>query len=534
MMHCFHGKHTYQLALAALSTVVLLGGAFCVVRQQATSVEAKAVPSAQINDLPITDEQYRDASASDLAQMIRDGKVSSQQLIKHASALVQQEDPDLNAVISLREDKALKEASAMKDTGQPFYGVPILIKGLGQQLKGESNTNGLKPLKGKTADKTSDYVKRLQSLGFVIIGQTNYPELGLTNVTKSKLYGDAHNPWDPKYNTGGSSGGGVASLAKSIVPVTTGNDAGGSLRIPASWSGVIGLKPTQGVIVGDDTVPSSVNFANAKNVSDLKKYFDGMINEGNRDELVKEPTQDLKKYPIAYSTKSPVGTKVSKDAIKAVKQTVKFLRAQGYTVVKKNAPVDGKKLMKTYYKESTPSGTSANELIKEKTGKNMKYKDVSPMTWALYQADKKQPKSIEKQIAKENELVDRQMTDFHKKYPLYLTPTTAKTAAKNSDPAYLPKYTKRLHQISKLDHKKQIQLIYDAWMHGLAKTPFTQLANVSGEPALSLPIYVSKKGLPLGVQFEAAKGQDQLLLEIGQLFQDEGQLQFLDDYLADK
>ena len=140
----------------------------------------------------------------------------------------------------------------------------------------------------------------------------------------------------------------------------------------------------------------------------------------------------------------------------------------------------------------------------------------------------------EKQIAKENELVDRQMTDFHKKYPLYLTPTTAKTAAKNSDPAYLPKYTKRLHQIAKLDHKKQIQLIYDAWMHGLAKTPFTQLANVSGEPALSLPTYVSKKGLPLGVQFEAAKGQDQLLLEIGQLFQDEGQLQFLDDHLDDK
>ncbi|GAW63139.1 amidase [Ligilactobacillus acidipiscis] len=180
-----------------------------------------------------------------MAQMIRDGKVTSPELVKHAAALIKKKNSDLNAVISLREDKALKEARIMSDTGQPFYGVPLLIKGLGQQLKDESNTRGLLPLRGQTATQTSDYVKLLRSLGFVIIGQTNYPELGLTNVTKSKLYGAAHNPWDPKYNTGGSSGGGVASLAKSIVPLTTGNDDGGSLRIPASWSGVIGLKPTQ-------------------------------------------------------------------------------------------------------------------------------------------------------------------------------------------------------------------------------------------------------------------------------------------------
>ena len=532
-MHNFHGKRTYQLALVALSAALVFGGAYGLNKAH-SRVEAKAVPAKTINDLPISDEQYRNASASELAQMIRDGKVTSQQLIKHATALVKRDNPDLNAVISLREKQALKEADGLKDNGQPFYGVPILIKGLGQPLKGESSTNGLKPLKGRTAENTSDYVKRVQSLGFVIIGQTNYPELGLTNVTKSKLYGDAHNPWNLKYNTGGSSGGGVASLAKSIVPLTTGNDAGGSLRIPASWSGVIGLKPTQGVIVGDDTVPSSVNFANSKNIADLKQYFTGMINQDNQEKLVKEPTTDLKKYPIAYSTKSPVGTKVSKDAVKAVKQAVKFLRAQGYTVVKKDAPVDGEKLMKTYYTESTPTGTSANELIKAKTGHNMKYKDVSPMTWALYQADKKQPKTMPKEVAAENKLVDQQMTEFHHKYPLYSTPTTAKTAAKNSDPAYLPKYTKKLHKISKLGHKKQIQLIYDAWLHGLAKTPFTQLANVSGEPAISLPTYVSKKGLPLGIQFEAAKGQDQLLLQVGQLFEDHDQFQFLDDYQARK
>lgn len=88
--------------------------------------------------------------------MIRDGKVTSPELVKHATALIKKKNSDLNAVISLREDKALKEARIMSDTGQPFYGVPLLIKGLGQQLKDESNTRGLLPLRGQTATQTSE------------------------------------------------------------------------------------------------------------------------------------------------------------------------------------------------------------------------------------------------------------------------------------------------------------------------------------------------------------------------------------------
>lgn len=150
------------------------------------------------------------------------------------------------------------------------------------------------------ATTTSSFVQRLQSMGFIVIGQTNFPELGLINITNSALNGVAHNPWNHADNTGGSSGGAVASVADDIVPVATGNDAGGSLRIPASWTGVIGLKPTQGVIEGDDTTPSSVNFADAKNIQDMQTLFNGMLATSNHsgDAMLKTVPKILRKFQL--------------------------------------------------------------------------------------------------------------------------------------------------------------------------------------------------------------------------------------------
>ncbi|MDH5109415.1 amidase family protein [Lentilactobacillus kefiri] len=500
------------------------------------SVSVKAdeaiTTSSTVSAPNISDTTYYHSSATQLAQMVRNGQVTPQQLIAHAVAKIKSDNPQLNAVISLREEQAMQEAANLKDTGQPFYGVPILIKGLGQPILGSSNTRGLVPLADVKATTTSSFVQRLQSMGFIVVGQTNFPELGLINITNSALNGVAHNPWNHSDNTGGSSGGAVASVADDIVPVATGNDAGGSLRIPASWTGVIGLKPTQGVIEGDDTSPSSVNFADAKNIQDMQTLFNGMLSTSDHsgDAMLKKVPANIKKVPIAYSIKSPVNTPVSKDAVNAVKQAVAFLRSKGFKVVKKNSPVNGVKLMHIYYLESTGTGTSANTLIKNATVKNMTFDDVSPMTWALYQADQKQPSNTDATVQDELDLVNKQMTAFHHKYPLYLTPTTAVTAPKNTDPAYLPQNVDKLRTISNLDHEQQIQTIYDAWLHGLTKTPFTQLANLSGEPVISLPTYVSKQNMPLGIQFEAANGQDRLLLKVGAYFQDHNQFKMLDNY----
>ena len=344
----------------------------------------------------------------------------------------------------------------------------------------------------------------------------------MINVTNSNLYGPAHNPWSLDRNPGGSSGGAAASVAAGIVPIATGNDAGGSLRIPASWSGVIGLKPTQGLIIGDSTTPSVVNFAETRDINDTVTLLKGLLNPKQAGTLKALP-QDLRSLKIAYSLVSPVGTPVSQDARAAVLNAVQFLRAQGFNVVEQDSPVDGVKLMQNYYLGALSDGSVANFLFQQKYHRNLTAEDVkaglvSPMTYALYEASRNAPKNVRQQYQDGLATVHQRMTTFHQQYPIYLTPTTATTAPLNSDPAFLPADVAKLLQIKDLNFKDQMNLIYAAWLHGLSKTPFTQLANVAGEPALSLPTYVSAAGLPLGIQLEGAPGSDLVLLALGKLF----------------
>ncbi|MFK5704869.1 amidase family protein [Ligilactobacillus sp. LYQ139] len=471
-------------------------------------------------------------SALQLAHLIKNGTITPQELLAYTYERIKQLNPQLNSVIYTNPAYAEAQLKALQQHNpqtMPFYGVPLLIKGLDQPLKGYPNTNGLTFEAKQTYSYTGSFVKRLQQLGFIVIGETNFPELGLINVTTSLLHGTAHNPWDLTRNPGGSSGGSAAAVAADIVPIATGNDAGGSLRIPASWSGVIGLKPTQGLILGDPTTPSVVNFVDARNVSDMNTLLTYLAKPDQVSKLQAVPT-DLTRLKIAYTDKSPVGTPVSPAARQAVHQAVDFLRAHGFTVVRQDAPVNGVKLMQNYFLRALSDGQVANFLCQHFLHRNLTPNDintvVSPMTVALYLASLKAPHDIENQWTHEIQLIHQQMTAFHQEYPLYLTPTTATVAPKNDDPAFLPHEVALLRQINKLPFNAQMKLIYNAWLHGLTKTPFTQLANLAGEPAISLPTYISPAGLPLGIQFEGSQYSDRILLALAQFFADHGQFKW--------
>lgn len=472
-------------------------------------------------------------SALQLAQLIKNGTITPQELLTYTYGRIKQLNPQLNSVIYTNPAYAEEQLKALQQHNpqtMPFYGVPLLIKGLGQPLKGYPNTNGLSFESQQTYSYTGPFVKRLQQLGFIVIGETNFPELGLINVTTSLLHGTAHNPWDLTRNPGGSSGGSAAAVAADIVPIATGNDAGGSLRIPASWSGVIGLKPTQGLILGDPTTPSVVNFVDARDVADINELLTCLAKPDQIRKLQPVPT-NLTRLKIAYTDESPVGTPVSPAARQAVHQAVDFLRAHGFTVVRQDAPVNGIKLMQMYFLRALSDGQVANLLCQRFLHRNLTPNDintvVSPMTVALYLASLKAPHDLESQWTHEIQLIHQQMTTFHQEYPVYLTPTTATVAPKNDDPAFLPHEVALLRQIDKLSFNDQMKLIYNAWLHGLTKTPFTQLANLAGEPAISLPTYVSPAGLPLGIQFEGSQYSDRILLALAQFFADHGQFKWL-------
>ena len=486
--------------------------------------------------VPFTVAEYKQKSALELAQLIREKKVTSTELVNLAYKVIAEENPKLNAVLTTENGKipkaivdeayrTAKEIDNRISAGklaanpvdwkeQPFLGVPTLIKGL-DELKNGDYTKGVYLNKGKIADKSGPVATEFAKLGFVILGQTNTPELGTRNITDSKLFGPAGNPWDPSRNTGGSSGGSAGAVASGMVPIASGSDAGGSIRIPSSWTGLIGLKPTGHV----------VKFPLVKTIEDAKAYFEktGLIEP----KTFIEPPKDLKKLKIAYTLKTPLkDLELSEVGKKAILQTVDFLRKEGFTVEEvKEFPIDGYEGIKTY-----TVGAIGEEgyvaAVKNVTEQNKRQLD--PATYALGTSSYMGPNANTdiSSVKPLSTFID-QMNAFYKKYDLFLVPTNAVTAPSNDkkiDPYVDPEVEEQLYNINKIkDPKERFNLLTKQWLPMTRRSPYTWVFNLSGNPAISLPTYLSDKNLPFGVMFAAKNNSEKILLEIGQYFQDKHQ-----------
>ena len=496
------------------------------------SVESKEVAKPTI---PFTVAEYKQKSALELAKLIREKKVTSTELVDLAYKVIEEENPKLNAVLTTENGKIphaiveeaykkAKEIDSRISAGklaanpvnwdeQPFLGVPTLIKGL-DALKNGDSSYGVYLNKGKTSSVSGAVAKEFEKLGFVILGQTNYPEFGTRNITDSKLLGPAGNPWDPSRNTGGSSGGSAGAVASGMVSIASGSDAGGSIRIPASWTGLIGLKPTGHV----------VKFPLVKTIEDAKTYFDKT--KINKPKTLVEVPKDLKSLKIAYSLKTPLkDVELSEDGKKAVLKAVDFLRKQGFTVEEVNEfPIDGYEGIRTYTIGAIGGGyTAAANLAKEKNKR-----DLDPATYALGTSSYKgKTANTDVTSAKDPSIYANQMNEFYKKYDLFLMATNAVTAPSNDkkvDPYVDPKVEEQLYSINKIkDPKERFNLLVKQWEPMMRRTPFTWLFNLTGNPAISLPVYKSTNNLPLGVMFAAKNNSEKILLEMGQLFQDNNQ-----------
>ncbi|VTS12471.1 amidase family protein [Streptococcus pseudoporcinus] len=405
---------------------------------------------------PITLEDYKAASASQLAEWARQQRVTGQQLLDFALETIKTTNPELNNVISLRESLARQESDQMVDQGQPFYKVPILVKGLGHSIAGSSNTNGLAFLKDKTSSSTSAFVKQLQKAGFIVIGQSSFPEMGWINVTNSNLYGNTHNPWQLDKNPGGS----AAAVASGQVSLASASDGGGATRIPAAWSGLVGLHPTRGILEGNPTSERSnvSHFALTKNMEDTKKLFQFLLKDKAK---AQQNSQHLDpSIPIAYTTQTPAGTPISKEAITAVKEAVAFLQEQGYQTVEVPYPVDGKAMMHYYYTIAASAAPSINFMAQQSLKPPLQKDDVEFLSWALYQTGKDLSKEdVDKAWQGIAELT-KQLNQFYQKYPIFLTPTTAYPAPP-ADYHHIPQeLVAQLSDMSQLSKHEKLDLIY--------------------------------------------------------------------------
>ena len=496
-----------------------------------SSINNKELP----NKLPLSLVEYKQKSALELAKLIREKKVTSTELVDLAYKVIEEENKKLNAVLTTENgkipqaivDEAYKEAKEIDNRitagnasanpinwdEQPFLGVPTLIKGL-DQIKNGDASNGVYFNKNKVSKSDLMVAKEFKKLGFIILGQTNYPELGTRNITDSKLFGPAGNPWDSTRNAGGSSGGSASAVSSGMVAIASGSDAGGSIRIPASWTGLIGLKPTGHV----------VKFPLVKDINDAKVYFDKT--KINKPKTLIDVPKNLKTLKIAYSLKTPLkDVELSEDGKKAVLKAVAFLREQGFTVEEVNEfPIDGYEGIRTYTVGAIGGAyAQAAKLADE----NTKY-NLDPATYALGTSVTKGPNAnTDISDVKPVSVYKKQMDEFYKKYDLFLMSTNAVTAPSNDkkvDPYVDPEIEKKLYNINDIkDPKERFNLLVKQWEPMMKRTPYTWLFNLTGNPAITLPVYKSANNLPLGVMFAAQDNSEKILLEMGKLFQDNNQ-----------
>ncbi len=503
--------------------------------------------------------------ATEMAMAVRSGQVSAKELVTDAIERIEEQNPAVNAVVSKQYEQALREAEAGNFQGKAFGGVPLLLKDLGQNEAGHLSTAGSRLFQNYRVGHTDKLVQAFKDLGFIILGRTNTPEFGFKNISDSSLHGPVRLPLDLSRNAGGSSGGAAAAVAANMVPLAAASDGGGSIRIPASFNGLIGLKPSRGRIpVGPYSYRgwqgASSNFALTKSVRDTKRLlyhlqtyqveapfplsllpeqalFSPKMTKSVRDTkrllyhlqtyqveapfpLSLLPEQALfspknKPLKIAYSLESPIGSPVSADAKQAVLSLLPQLESLGYQITELQSPIlDGVEVMRAYYLMNSVETAQMFDEIEAGLGRPMTLDDMEIMTWAIYQSGQTVPAKLYSKVLQDWDRYSATMADFHQHYDLLLTPTVADVAPKLDQFIHSQEMLDRLLHTKELAMAEQQSLIWEMFAESLAWTPFTQQANITGQPAISLPTYQTSQGLPIGVQFTAAKGREDLLLHV--------------------
>lgn len=474
-----------------------------------------------------TFKEYSRYDAIGLKALIDKGEVSPQEVIESAIDKIQDLNPGINAVIHDMSG-TYRQQLAERNPESPLYGIPFLLKDLGAVYKGEPLTSGSALFKNYIPDYDSTQVSRYKNTGLVVLGKTNTPELGLKGTTEPKLHGRTRNPWNTDRITGGSSGGSAAAVASGMVPIASAGDGGGSIRIPAAYCGLFGLKPGRGrmptgPVGGDLWQGATTQHVLSRTVRDSAFLMDlthGM-DPGSRNYALPYPGSYLQsldakvpKYRFAFTTDSPIGLGVHEEHKAAVLKTVAILESMGHEVTEAAPPIDGIKLAKSYLTmymgEVKASLLEAKDLLGKKPSRN----DVELETWFLARLGEITSAGDFVMAIRFWDELARKMQQFFDNFDFYITPTTAYPAAKIGEldtppgQAFLIKFLLATGATRLL---KSTGSDLDVAMKNLKFTPFTQLANLAGLPAMSVPMASSTDGMPIGVQFIAPFSEEERL-----------------------
>src|SRR4051794_4723604 len=450
-------------------------------------------------------------SATEQAELVRSGELPARELVDASLAAIDRLNDELNAVVTRCDERALAEADAVQAGDErPLAGVPLLVKDLAALTEGVRTTMGMRALEDWIPEEDSATVRRLRAAGAIVVGKTNLPEMGILPVSEPLRFGPARNPWDTSRTPGGSSGGSAAGVAAGMVAIAHGNDGGGSIRIPASCCGLVGLKPSRGRV------------SRAPRLSELAAGYatDGVLTRTVRDSALGldllagyEPgdpywaldpsapfVEALEREPgtlrVAYVVDSPNGVPVHDDCVAATRQAVELLESLGHQVQLVEVEADPR------YVENFVTvwiAGTANEVAtwSRISGQTLDIEQLEPLSRQMY--DMSLQLSATDYLGALDWLYDysREIVAMWEGFDVLVTPTLAKPPIE-------------IGALAPAKGEQPVQML----MNSAEFVPFTPVWNVTGQPAISLPLYQSDAGLPIGVQFVGPPAGEELLISL--------------------
>ncbi len=449
-----------------------------------------------------------DATAQ--AALVAAGQVTAAELVDGAIERIEAHNGELNAVIHTDYERARGAAAALDasgDTSAPFAGVPFLIKDIGATQAGLPYWAGNQLLKEIDHQSSGDTVlgARFRDAGLITLGKTNLPELGSTPTTQPLSCGPTSNPWDLARSPAGSSGGSAAAVAAGLVPIAHANDGGGSTRLPAAWCGLVGLKTTRGRVANPDSVSRLVSeLVVSRTVRDTAQVLDAVHGTTPADLFTVAPPGrpyvdelDRPVEPLRVGVLTGGGTfEVDPDCVVGVDKVAAVLESLGHHVEE----ADGDLIL------GEPSRVNGRlwmaglarrvEALGELAGRPLTEGEVEPYNWAAAQRGKDMLATEWSAIEERQHRWCRAVFDWFAAYDVLLTPTAGcppLTTAELEPPDVKPWTV--------------------GWTHGKIGQ-FTLPFNVTGQPAISLPLHETDDGLPVGMQFVGGMGCEDLLLRL--------------------
>ncbi len=448
---------------------------------------------------PIADDEMELASidAVETVRRLREGEITIVEVVSAAIDRAKSVNPFTNAIVTNSFDDARRAAAAGR-TGA-FAGLPTFIKDL-TDVKGQPTQYGARAFAGNIAASQPPFTDAMDQLGVISLGKSATPEFGLTATTEPLAHGPTRNPWNVDHSVGGSSGGAAALVASGVVPMAHASDGGGSIRIPASSCGLVGLKPTRARLPSPWLRPAppieiSTPGVVSRTVRDTIAFYAAM-------EAVAPPSLPLiggdlqpveRRLKIGFFTDGPTGYPVDPDVVEAVTAAAAICEAAGHTVEAIATPFDASPVddFMLYWAGQARQAVSGWE---KATGRRAGYDEFEPFTFGLVRHFETNRSGFDKAVRRLKTfeaMYEKKLGDFD----VFLSPVLSTPPPR-------------------IGHLRTDVAFDVAFERVMAYAQFTGGHNLSGAPAISLPLGQSTDGLPIGAMFAAKKGQDKLLLEL--------------------